>query len=112
MKGIRWVYTPGALPKLLWSKTKSGLFMVKSAYQLLEKLRKEETRGECSNSASYWWLWRYTWKLSIPGKIKHFLWRAFHDSLPTNANLFLRKIKSNPFCKTCDREEESTSHVL
>ena len=53
MKGIRWVYTPDALPKLLWSKTKSGLFTVKSAYQLLEKLRKEETRGECSNSKSY-----------------------------------------------------------
>jgi hypothetical protein len=53
MKGIRWVYTPGALPKLLWLRLSLVLFTVKSAYQLLEKLRKEETRGECSNSASY-----------------------------------------------------------
>jgi hypothetical protein len=88
MKGIRWVYTPGVIPKLQWSETKSGLFTVKSAYQLLDKMRKVETRGEFSKSASYRWLWWYTWKLSIPGKIKHFLWRAFHDSLPTNANLF------------------------
>ena len=112
MKGIRWVYTPGELPKLQWGETKSGLFSVKSTYQLLEKTRKEDSRGECSQFARFRWLWRFTWKLGIPGKIKHFIWRAFHDSLPTNANLFRRKIKSHPFCLICNQEDESTSHVI
>ena len=112
MKGIRWVYTPGELPKLQWGETKSGAFSVKSAYQLLEKTRKEDSRGECSQFARFRWLWRFTWKLGIPGKIKHFIWRAFHDSLPTNANLFRRKIKSHPFCPICNQEDESTSHVI
>uniref|UniRef100_A0A2N9ELG4 Reverse transcriptase zinc-binding domain-containing protein n=1 Tax=Fagus sylvatica TaxID=28930 RepID=A0A2N9ELG4_FAGSY len=112
LKGIRWEYSPGAMPKVLWSESKSGLFTVRTAYQRLEQMRREESRGECSNFENYRWLWRFTWKLGIPGKIKHFLWRAFHDSLPTNANLFRRKIKSDPFCKICDQTEEVTSHVL
>ena len=73
---------------------------------------REESRGESSSSQIFRWLWRRTWKLSILGKIKHFIWRAYHVSLPTSHNLFRRKITPNPFCKICDQEEESTTHAL
>ena len=112
LKGIRWTYNPGSLPQLKWSETQLGKFTVKSAYQLLEKTMREESRGESSSSQIFRWLWRRTWKLSILGKIKHFIWRAYHVSLPTSHNLFRRKITPNPFCKICDQEEESTTHAL
>lgn len=112
LKGVRWIYKPGSLPQLSWSETKSGRFTVKSAYHLLEKSVKEESRGESSSAMLFRWLWRKNWKLRIPGKIKHFLWRAFHESLPTSHNLFRRKIISSPFCQVCNQEVETTSHVL
>jgi hypothetical protein len=112
LKGIRWTYKPSSIPQLRWSETQSGKFTVRSAYQLLEKTMREENRGENSSSQTFRWLWRKTWKLGIPGKIKHFIWRAYHDSLPTSHNLFRRKITPNPFCKICDQEEESTYHAL
>lgn len=58
MKGIRWVYKPGSIPKLVWSETKTGIFSVKSAYALLEQTSKEETKGESSDSQVYRWFWR------------------------------------------------------
>uniref|UniRef100_A0A2N9IM41 Reverse transcriptase domain-containing protein n=1 Tax=Fagus sylvatica TaxID=28930 RepID=A0A2N9IM41_FAGSY len=109
---VRWIYKLGSLPQLSWSETKTGIFTVKSAYHLLEKTLKEESRGESSSAQIFRWLWRKNWKLSIPGKIKHFIWRAFHESLPTSHNLFRRKIIPNPFCKVCDQEVETTSHAL
>jgi hypothetical protein len=112
LKGIRWTYKPGSIPQLRWSETQSGKFTVRSAYQLLEKTTREENRGESSSSQTFRWLWRKTWKLGIPGKIKHFIWRAYHDSLPTSHNLFRRKITPNPFCNICDQEEETTYHAL
>ena len=88
LKGIRWTYNPGSLPQLKWSETQLGKFTVKSAYQLLEKTMREESRGESSSSQIFRWLWRRVWKLNIPSKIKHFIWRVYYDSLPTSHNLF------------------------
>ena len=42
LKGIMWTYKPGSIPQLRWSETKTGIFTVKSAYQLLEKTKREE----------------------------------------------------------------------
>jgi hypothetical protein len=85
---------------------------VKSAYELLERERSRSTTGECSYSVHLRWLWRKTWKLAIPGKIKHFLWRAYHESLPTNHQLHRRKIRSSSLCSVCDQKEETTFHAL
>ena len=73
---------------------------------------RDESRGESSSSQTFWWLWRKTWELGILGKIKHFIWRAYHNSFPTSHNLFRRKITLNPFCNIYDQEEEFTYHAL
>ncbi|XP_018813588.2 uncharacterized protein LOC108985665 [Juglans regia] len=41
-----------------------------------------------------------------------FLWRATHESLPTNLNLKRRKIKEDPSCPICRQETESVMHAL
>jgi hypothetical protein len=101
-KGLRWHHKEGKLSRPLWSETKTGVFSVKSAYEMLEIERSRSIIGECSYSVQLRWLWRKTWKLAIPGKIKHFLWRAYHETLPTNQKLHRRKIRSSSLCSVCD----------
>uniref|UniRef100_A0A2N9HZ86 Reverse transcriptase zinc-binding domain-containing protein n=1 Tax=Fagus sylvatica TaxID=28930 RepID=A0A2N9HZ86_FAGSY len=52
------------------------------------------------------------WKSKTPGKSKHLIWRAYHNILPTRANLFQRHIVSTPECLVCQQEEEDVSHTL
>ena len=47
-----------------------------------------------------------------PKLIKHFLWRACTNCLPTKANLLKRKIVSDSVCHRCGRCEEDTMHAL
>uniref|UniRef100_A0A2N9EKI3 Reverse transcriptase zinc-binding domain-containing protein n=1 Tax=Fagus sylvatica TaxID=28930 RepID=A0A2N9EKI3_FAGSY len=58
------------------------------------------------------WLWKKVWKLSIPGKVKHFLWRAHHESIPTSFNLYRRKICSSACYPISHQEDETTIHAL
>jgi exonuclease III len=112
-KGLSWVSSGnGRAPQPTWSSSKTGLFTVQTAYALLERENRGSLNGECSNVQGLRWLWRKTWKLAIPGKIKHFLWRAYHESLPTCFNLHRRKIHKSPLCAICQQEEETTIHAL
>uniref|UniRef100_A0A2N9IH27 Reverse transcriptase domain-containing protein n=1 Tax=Fagus sylvatica TaxID=28930 RepID=A0A2N9IH27_FAGSY len=85
-KGLRWHHEEGQLSRPLWSETKTGLSLDGYGGKL--------------------------WKLAIPGKIKHFLWRAYHETLPTNHQLHRRKIRSSSLCSICDQKEETTYHAI
>jgi hypothetical protein len=111
-KGLRWSNHNGSLIRPLWIETKSGLFTVKSAYEMLERDRRQSVTGECSGTVDLRWMWQKNWKLNIPGKVKHFLWRAYHDSLPTNHQLHRRRIRASPVCGVCAQETKTTIHAL
>ena len=55
--------------------------------------------------------WMSIWKLECAGKVKHFLWRACKDVLPTNYCLARRKVTKWDGCAWCG-EKETSSHVL
>lgn len=57
-------------------------------------------------------LWSGIWKLKASGKIKHFLWKGYTDSLQTKANLLKRKIIENLLCHLCGRFPEDVKHAL
>jgi len=38
-------------------------------------------------SESYKLLWRGVWKLMVPNKLWHFIWRFYNESLPTKSSL-------------------------
>jgi len=57
-------------------------------------------------------LWSRIWKLKLPGKIIHFLWRDFSDCLLTKVNLMKRKIVADPQCELCGSLPEDTKHAL
>ena len=75
---------------LYWAFEKEGVYTVKSGYKAICE---EENLAEASvsNSAATRDLWSGIWKLKVPGKIKHFLWRACTNCLPTKENLLKRK---------------------
>ncbi len=81
-KGIRWNSQDDHMEGPIWKRTKSSTFTVKSAYELLERERRAPM-GESSHSGELRWLWQKAWKLAVPGKVKHLIWRAYHKTLPT-----------------------------
>ncbi|XP_074377050.1 uncharacterized protein LOC141718568 [Apium graveolens] len=70
-----------------WRKEKMGHYSVKSAYAALI-----EQRGLQVSSANSGF-WRKLWNLKIPLKIKHFLWRASSDVLPTKEQLRAKRVE-------------------
>lgn len=69
-----------------WFRDRSGLFTVKSVYNLLQDLNGDWV--ENANSG----FWRRLWNLKIPPKVKNFLWRAANGYLPTKAALRLKHV--------------------
>ena len=85
-----------------WVSSASGEFDTKSAYLLAinEDVRVQDFNGK--------WLW----KLCILPKIKFFLWKCYHHSLPVNAVLGHRGIDGLGGCSSCLDPDETIVHVL
>lgn len=73
---------------------------------------KEERRGESSNTEVQARKWKSLWDLKVPVKVKNFLWRITHNSLPTNENLFKQRVVGNMLCPLCNQESETTIHLI
>lgn len=56
--------------------------------------------------------WKFLWSLSLPSKVKMFIWRACVGILLTNALLWGRHMQKDGLCSCCVQEVESVSHVL
>lgn len=70
---------------LVWLLSPDGEYSVKSAYRMLAA---EVTNGlPSSSSGACSLLWKRIWKIHMPKRIKHFIWRVAKDSLPTKQNL-------------------------
>ena len=57
-------------------------------------------------------VWKEIWKIKTPNKIRHFIWRAAHDSLPTKQNLRHQHVPVEASCSLCDEHAESLIHCL
>ncbi len=98
--------------QLSWKETKTGDFSVNSAYQLEIRRTTAQVKGEVSDPEGRSRFWRKLWRLNIPGKVKHFIWRACNESLPTRQNLCRRKILEDQRCAICSGISETTTHIL
>ena len=52
------------------------------------------------------------WGLEVLGKVKHFIWRALLNILPTADNLLPMKVKVFPICPICSAANEFVLHCL
>ena len=50
--------------------------------------------------------------MNVSGKIKHFLWKACTNSLPTKENLVKRKILEESVCQHCLQGNKDVVHAL
>ena len=96
---------------LIWQKIKNGVYSTRIAYRLLAETETLTKPGQ-SNPTAHNGFWKEIWSLNVPNKIKHFLWCACCEALPTKKNLFNRKVTHNDFCECCGREVEDTIHAL
>ena len=96
---------------LFWPLDSFGNYTIKSGYKMLSEECHNDEDGQATRGVSNS-VWKGIWKMSTPGKIKHFLWRACSDALPTKSNLLKRKILEKDTCQFCAKEPENISHAL
>lgn len=96
--------------RIVWAGNKNGIFSVRSAYHLAKDLNSRNESGY-SGSDNMTFLWKRIWRISGPRVILLFLWQACNNILPTNENLFKRRITTDPLCPVCRLEVETAGHV-
>uniref|UniRef100_A0A803PU32 Reverse transcriptase domain-containing protein n=1 Tax=Cannabis sativa TaxID=3483 RepID=A0A803PU32_CANSA len=108
-----------------WSLTPHGTYTVNSGYHQAHSQihQNDPTPSDAhsqihqndptpsDNKPSQTW-WKQLWTLPLPPKLKHFLWRACHDILLTNHNLFKWKTLHSPHCCRCHYHDETLEHAL
>ncbi|KAH9710584.1 DNA mismatch repair protein MLH3 [Citrus sinensis] len=85
-----------------WLADTKGKFTVRSCYNVLN------SAPTGSNSK----VWKFLWGLEVPGKVKHFIWCALVNVLPTADNLLSRKVDVSPICPICSAANESVYYCL
>ena len=57
-------------------------------------------------------MWRQIWKLKIPLKVKHFIWHACNNVMPTKLNMCNQLVVDNPNFPFYVSDWESVTHIL
>ncbi|GAA0148917.1 hypothetical protein LIER_08228 [Lithospermum erythrorhizon] len=96
---------------IIWGPHPKGIFTVKTAYEFIHTLSQEASLGPNTSNPQYTF-YKWFWKIKIPRKIKHFLWRALNNNLPTTNKLRQWKVDIQPTCILDGTHEETIMHVL
>nr|POF17214.1 hypothetical protein CFP56_56098 [Quercus suber] len=91
--------------KVIWPYNSSGAYSVKSGTKFLAKennisIPRVDQLHEDGT-------WKRIWSLSIPNKVRNFLWRACHNAIPVKQNLVRRKIITEDMCEQCNLNSET-----
>ena len=96
---------------LIWPKEKIGTYSIKSDYKLLCEWKNEELNQPWISDTKRNF-WSSIWKIKVPGKIKHFIWKACSNSLLTKESLLKRKIVQDSVSQHCSNGSEDVVHSL
>lgn len=83
--------------------------MVRIVYKLCMLLKYE---GSTSNTMLVNKWWKQLWNLKIPNKIKHFVWKSYHNCIPSMVNLGRHHVHVDGLCPLCKDGLETTDHVI
>lgn len=89
------ISSTGQKDLLVWNFTGNGRYSVHSDYKRLvvQRISHSPLPGSSSGQATAKKMWKRLWNLNIKGKVKHFLWRAFHKILPTCCRLMWKGVQ-------------------
>ncbi|GAA0142019.1 hypothetical protein LIER_35498 [Lithospermum erythrorhizon] len=97
--------------KEIWCNHPEDKFTIKHAYKLYISMKDEgATTSDMQDITSSFF--NRMWDIKIPSKVKHFLWRAVHNMLPTVDNLVKRKVNLEQGYKFCNNQREDIMHVF
>ena len=89
----------------IWHHSSSGLYTVKSCYDMLLSLNGLPSAGFSE-------AWKRFWKLSLPPKVLDFMWRLCSNCLPLRVRLHQKGVVLDTCCDLCDMEFEDASHLF
>ncbi|CAN1263695.1 Putative ribonuclease H protein At1g65750, partial [Linum perenne] len=96
----------GREDRRVWHVSQSGDYTVKSAYRLaIAGIIEGEEMGRHDE-------WRRLWQMEVPPKIRHLLWRASREVLPTRNALRNKGMNMVDRCGLCDAEGETVTHLF
>uniref|UniRef100_I1QCR8 Reverse transcriptase zinc-binding domain-containing protein n=1 Tax=Oryza glaberrima TaxID=4538 RepID=I1QCR8_ORYGL len=93
------------------------MYSVKSAYHVLEDQRERSAKkqvGDSSSGAVHQrnFEWDKIWSLQCIPKVKLFIWRLAHNSLPLKINIKRRVPDAETLCPVCKRFDENGGHCF
>ena len=95
----------------VWLPSPNGEYTTRTGYQLLAQHDKNLLPNTSSGRGSSH-LWKSIWDLKVPHKVRHLIWRAANEALPTLHNLFRRKVVKSAICPMCKADGEDLIHAL
>ncbi|XP_072079573.1 uncharacterized protein [Arachis hypogaea] len=98
--------------RLIWPKRMDGVYTIKTGYQCAKKEKEFANMNQASSSVKYGKLWKKVWGMQVPQKIKMFSWKACHNIIAVNANLYKKKLTKCPLCRICEEKEETVEHAI
>ena len=96
---------------LYWPWSRDGSYSVSTGYQWL-CAEEQKDLASPSNLDKTHEFKKKLWKVGVPGKLKHFLWKACSNALPTKVSLLQRKIIAENSCPLCKNQAETVLHAL
>lgn len=100
-----------------WHYDKRGVFSVRSAYRIITAIKYQredwlDQRPGRSDTAADRRAWTQLWKVQVPSKVRVFVWRLAHMSLPTGTVRHTRSMATSLACSICNETTDSWRHSL
>ncbi|XP_050104673.1 uncharacterized protein LOC126584279 [Malus sylvestris] len=107
----------GCPDRLIWHYTRNGLYSVKSGYLVAQQMEtngelRRKSGGQSSTEDEKDSTWADLWRLEVPPKLCHFIWRGCRNILAVRNNLRRRGIRINIGCPLCNEEVETQVHLF
>ena len=94
-----------------WNYTRNGQYTVKSEYWMAQNLLKTEGEKEVLEP-SITKLQAFSWKLKVPKKICHLIWKLLTGHGAVTRNLARRNMRCDNYSPRCGELEESVTHAI
>ncbi|KAL0900317.1 hypothetical protein Bca101_084278 [Brassica carinata] len=98
----------GCQDKIIWLKTRDGVYSTKSGYWTSCEHREASTQAQQAPSIDWE---KGIWKLNADPKIKLFIWKIFQGVMHTSESLAARNINVEAKCARCG-SPESINHLF